>query len=294
MIFFAETLMAGLFAGLMYGLVAIGFVLIYKASGVFNYAQGAMVFAAALAFVTLIEQGVPFWGAFLLVSLLMILLAIAIEATVLRPLRNRDPLTLFIATLGLSFVIDGATQVFLGTDVHMLEIGISDIATDYGGFLISSFDIVASLIVLGLVALLALVFDRTRIGLSLRAVADDTLAAQSIGIRLPVVWRVAWSVAGIVALVAGLLWGARQGVQYSLSLVTLKALPVLIIGGFSSIPGALVGGLIVGAGEALADIYLGPILNGSVVSTWFAYILALVFLLIRPSGLFGDRAVERV
>lgn len=293
MIFFLETLIAGLFAGLMYGLVAIGFVLIYKASGVFNFAQGAMVFLAALVFVTLTENGFGFWVAFAATAALMVVNAFLVEALVLRPLRNRDPLTLFMATLGLSFVIDGATQVFLGTDVHMLDIGIEDIAQDYGGLLISRFDITASLIVVVLVGVLAIVFSKTRMGISLRAVADDTLAAQSIGIRLPVIWRTVWSVAGFVALVAGLLWGARQGVQYSLSLVTLKALPVLIIGGFSSIPGAIIGGLIVGAGEALADIYIGPLLGGS-VSTWFAYILAVAFLLVRPAGLFGDRDIERV
>ncbi|QND46264.1 branched-chain amino acid ABC transporter permease (plasmid) [Rhizobium lusitanum] len=291
--YFLETLTTGLFAGLMYGLVAIGFVLIYKASGVFNFAQGAMVFLAALTFVTLTERGTSFWIAFAITCGVMIATAVAIEALVLRPLRNRDPLTLFMATLGLSFVIEGATQFFLGTDVHMLDIGIDDIATDFGGILISQFDIVASLIVIGLVVVLAIVFSKTRMGISLRAVADDTLAAQSIGIRLPQIWRIVWSVAGIVALVAGLLWGARQGVQYSLSLITLKALPVLIIGGFSSIPGAIVGGLIVGAAESLADIYIGPLVGGS-VSTWFAYILAVAFLLVRPAGLFGDRAIERV
>lgn len=293
MSFFFETLVTGLLAGLMYALVAIGFVLIYKASGVFNYAQGSMVFLAALAFVTLVEHGVPFWIAFALAAALMVAAAVIIEATVLRPLRNRDPLTLFMATLGLSFVIDGASQFFLGTDVHILDLGVEDIAESYGGILISQFDIVASTIVVALVAVLALVFSKTRMGISLRAVADDTLAAQSIGIRLPVIWRIVWSVAGIVALVAGLLWGARQGVQYSLSLITLKALPVLIIGGFSSIPGAIAGGLIVGASEALADIYIGPLVNGS-VSTWFAYILAVAFLLVRPAGLFGEREIERV
>ncbi|MGV1866228.1 MULTISPECIES: branched-chain amino acid ABC transporter permease [unclassified Rhizobium] len=293
MSFFFETLVTGLFAGLMYALVAIGFVLIYKASGVFNYAQGSMVFLAALAFVTLVEHGVNFWIAFVLTVALMIAAAVLIEATVLRPLRNRDPLTLFMATLGLSFVVDGASQFFMGTDVHMLDIGVEDIAESYGGILISQFDIVASFIVVALVAVLALVFNKTRMGISLRAVADDTLAAQSIGIRLPAIWRIVWSVAGIVALVAGLLWGARQGVQYSLSLITLKALPVLIIGGFSSIPGAIAGGLIVGASEALADIYTGPLVNGS-VSSWFAYILAIAFLLVRPSGLFGEREIERV
>jgi branched-chain amino acid transport system permease protein len=293
MSYFLETLVAGLFAGVMYSLVAIGFVLIYKASGVFNFAQGSMLLFSALAFVTLIEKGVPFAIAFLITAALMVLLAILIEWLVLRPLRNRDPLTLFMATLGLSFVIEGFAQLIMGMDVHMLDIGIPDIGVDVGGILVSQFDIVASAIAISLVVVLAIVFNKTRMGISLRAVADDTLAAQSIGIRLPVIWRVVWSVAGIVALVAGLVWGARQGVQYSLSLVTLKALPVLIIGGFSSIPGAIIGGLLVGAAEALADIYIGPLVNGS-VSTWFAYILAVAFLLIRPAGLFGDREIERV
>ena len=293
MSFFAETLISGLFAGVMYALVAIGFVLIYKASGVFNFAQGAMLLFSALLFVTLIEHETPFILAFGLTSLAMIAMAFIIERLVLRPLRNRDSLTLFMATLGLSYVIEGLAQLLMGTDVHMLDLGIPDIAVDVGGISVSQFDIVASLIGLLLVAILSAVFSKTRMGIALRAVADDTLAAQSIGIRLPVIWRIVWSVAGIVALVAGLLWGARQGVQYSLSLITLKALPVLIIGGFSSIPGAIVGGLLVGATEALADTYIGPLLNGS-VSTWFAYILAVGFLLVRPAGLWGDREIERV
>lgn len=289
MSFFIETFVGGLFAGVMYSLVAIGFVLIYKASGVFNFAQGAMLLFAALTFVTLTEHGAPFALAFVITSVLMVVLAFLIEWSVLRPLRNRDALTLFMATLGLSFVIEGFTQLIMGMDVHMLDLGIPDVATEIGGIFVSQFDIIA----LTLVAALAVIFNKTRLGVSLRAVADDTLAAQSIGIRLPVIWRTVWSVAGVVALVAGLVWGSRQGVQYSLSLVTLKALPVLIIGGFSSIPGAIVGGLLVGATEALADIYVGPLVNGS-VSTWFAYILAVVFLLVRPTGLFGDQDIERV
>jgi branched-chain amino acid transport system permease protein len=293
MSFFAETLISGLFAGVMYALVAIGFVLIYKASGVFNFAQGAMLLFSALLFVTLTEHDVPFVLAFALTALVMIAMAFVIERLVLRPLRNRDALTLFMATLGLSYVIEGLAQLLMGTDVHMLDLGIPDIAVDVGGISVSQFDIVASLIGLLLVAVLSIVFSKTRMGIALRAVADDTLAAQSIGIRLPVIWRIVWSVAGIVALVAGLLWGARQGVQYSLSLITLKALPVLIIGGFSSIPGAIIGGLLVGATEALADMYISPLLNGS-VSTWFAYILAVGFLLVRPAGLLGDREIERV
>ncbi|GGE11256.1 branched-chain amino acid ABC transporter permease [Aureimonas endophytica] len=293
MSFFLETLIGGLFAGLMYALVAIGFVLIYKASGVFNFAQGAMLLFAALVFVTLTEKGLPFAPAFALSALTMVAMAVVIERLVLRPLRNRDALTLFMATLGLSFVIEGAAQLLMGTDVHMLDLGIEDIGLDVGGLFVSQFDLAASGIALVLVAVLSIVFSRTRMGIALRAVADDTLAAQSIGIRLPQIWRIVWSVAGLVALVAGLLWGARQGVQYSLSLVTLKALPILIIGGFSSIPGAILGGLVVGASEALADIYLGPLVGGA-VSPWFAYILAVAFLLVRPAGLFGDMAIERV
>jgi branched-chain amino acid transport system permease protein len=219
--------------------------------------------------------------------------AVLIERLVLRPLVNRDALTLFMATLGLSFVIEGLAQLLMGTDVHMLDLGIDDVPISIAGIAVSQFDIFAAGTALLLVLVLSVVFNKTRMGISLRAVADDTLAAQSIGIRLPAIWRIVWSVAGIVALAAGLVWGARQGVQYSLSLVTLKALPVLIIGGFSSITGAIVGGLLVGATESLADIYIGPLVQGS-VSTWFAYILAVAFLLVRPAGLFGDRAIERV
>ncbi|WP_413992063.1 branched-chain amino acid ABC transporter permease [Labrys okinawensis] len=293
MSFFLETLVSGLLAGVMYSLVAIGFVLIYKASGVFNFAQGAMLLFASLTFVTLVEHEIPFWLSLAATILVMIIGAALIERLVLRPLINRDALTLFMATLGLSFVIEGLAQLLMGSDVHMLDLGIDDIPISIAGLSISQFDLFASGSALAIVLALSILFDRTRMGISLRAVADDTLAAQSIGIRLPTIWRIVWSVAGIVALVAGLVWGARQGVQYSLSLVTLKALPVLIIGGFSSVPGAIVGGLLVGATEALADIYVGPLLQGS-VSTWFAYILAVAFLLVRPAGLFGDRAIERV
>ncbi|MDQ0391366.1 branched-chain amino acid ABC transporter permease [Labrys monachus] len=293
MSFFLETLVSGLLAGTMYSLVAIGFVLIYKASGVFNFAQGSMLLFASLTFVTLVERNVPFWAALLATVLVMVAGAVLIERLVLRPLVDRDALTLFMATLGLSFVIEGLAQLLMGTDVHMLDLGIDDVPISIAGLSVSQFDIFAAGTALLLVIVLSIVFNKTRMGISLRAVADDTLAAQSIGIRLPAIWRIVWSVAGIVALVAGLVWGARQGVQYSLSLVTLKALPVLIIGGFSSITGAIVGGLLVGATESLADIYIGPLVQGS-VSTWFAYILAVAFLLVRPAGLFGDRAIERV
>jgi branched-chain amino acid transport system permease protein len=291
--FFLNVLVSGLLAGLMYGMVAIGFVLIYKASGVFNFAQGTMVFFAALTFVVLNEHGLPFWAAFPITVLVMIVGAVLIERLVLRPLVNRSPNTLFMATLGLSFVIEGLAQSLFGSDVHQLDLGIDDTPLDLFGLQISAFDIFASTISIVMVAVLATLFSRTRMGISLRAVADDTLAAQSVGIRLPRIWRIVWSVSGLVALVAGLLWGARQGVQFSLSLVVLKAMPVLIIGGFSSIPGAIVGGLLVGATENLADIYIGPLVHGS-VSNWFAYILAITFLLIRPSGLFGEEQITRV
>ncbi|CAO4163385.1 branched-chain amino acid ABC transporter permease [Methylorubrum populi] len=293
MSFFLETLAGGLLAGVMYALVAIGFVLIYKASGVFNFAQGAMVLCAALTFVTLTERDVPFWLAGLITLAVMVTLAVAVERVVLRPLVNRSQITLFMATLGLSYVIEGASQFLMGASVHELDLGISDLPVEIGPIQLSSFDLVAALAAGALVIALALFFELTRIGVSLRAVADDPQAALSIGIRLPVLWAAVWAVAGFVALVAGLLWGARQGVQFSLTFVVLKALPVLIIGGFTSITGAIVGGLIVGAGDALAEIYLGPLLGGS-VSTWFAYGLAVAFLLVRPAGLFGERAIERV
>lgn len=291
--FFVETLVSGLLAGVMYSLVAIGFVLIYKASGVFNFSQGSILLFAALAFVSLTERGAPFWLALPITILIMILGAALIERLVLRPLVNRDPLTLFMATLGLSFVVDGLAQLLMGNDVHMLDFGIDDLPISLAGVQVSQFDLLVSGIAIVLVVALSVVFNKTRMGVSLRAVADDTLAAQSIGIKLPRIWCIVWSVAGIVALIAGLLWGARQGVQYSLSFAVLKALPVLIIGGFSSVAGAIVGGLLVGAAENLADIYIGPLVNGS-VSSWFAYILAVAFLLVRPAGLFGDPSIERV
>jgi branched-chain amino acid transport system permease protein len=293
MSFFLETLVGGLLAGVMYSLVAIGFVLIYKASGIFNFAQGSMVLFAALAFVTLREAGWGFVPALLVTLVVMVAGAIAIERFVLRALIGQSDLTLFMATLGLSFVIEGLAQLFMGASVHELNLGIDDIPVEVGPILVSQFDLLAAATAGALVISLSLFFNFTRIGISLRAIADDPLAAQSIGIRLPTLWRIVWGVAGLVALVAGLLWGARQGVQFSLTLVVLKALPVLIIGGFTSIGGAIVGGLLIGASESLAEIYLGDLLGGS-VSTWFAYVVALAFLLIRPAGLFGDRAIERV
>lgn len=291
--FFLEVLIGGLLAGVMYSMVAIGFVLIYKASGVFNFAQGSMVLFAALTFVSLLERGFPFWGAFAATLAAMLALAFAIERGVLRHLVNRPPITLFMATLGVSFIIEGLAQLLWGAQVHGLDLGIRDEPIELSGILLSRFDLFAAGIAALLVLALSLLFSRTRIGLSLRSVADDPLAALAVGIRLQRIWGVVWAVAGFVGLVAGLLWGARLGVQFSLSLVVLKALPVLIIGGFSSIGGAIVGGLIVGAGEKLAEVYVGPII-GDGLENWFPYVLALLFLLVRPAGLFGERAIERV
>ena len=290
--FFVEVLVGGLLSGVMYALVAIGFVLVYKTSGVFNFAQGAMLLFAALTFVSLVEKGVPFAFAFLVTLAVMALLGIAIERTVLRPLVNKPPITLFMATLGLAYVLEGSAQLLWGTQVHGLELGIDDKPFIIHGVLISSFDLFAAAVAAGMVALLAFVFQRTRIGLAFRAVADDQFAALAVGLRLPVIWSAVWIAAGFVALIAGLLWGARLGVQFSLSLVVLKALPVLVLGGFDSIPGAIVGGLLIGATEKLAEVYLGGYVGGGIES-WCAYVFALGVLLIRPQGLFGQRLVER-
>ncbi|RWG07742.1 MAG: branched-chain amino acid ABC transporter permease [Mesorhizobium sp.] len=291
--FFLEVLTGGLLSGVMYSLVAIGFVLIYKTSGVLNFAQGALLLFAALTFVSLVERGVPFALALAVTFTIMVALGIGIERTVLRPLTNKPPITLFMATLGLSYIIEGAAQLIWGTQVHGLELGIEDVPLEVGGVLISQFDIFAAAVAAAMVLLLSLFFRYTRIGLSFRAVADDQFAALAVGLRLPLIWASVWAAAGLVALVAGLLWGARLGVQFSLSLVVLKALPVLVLGGFDSILGAIVGGLLIGASEKLAEVYIGDYFGGGIES-WFAYVVALVFLLIRPSGLFGQKLVERV
>jgi branched-chain amino acid transport system permease protein len=291
--FFIEVMVGGLLSGVMYSLVAIGFVLIYKTSGVLNFAQGAMLLFAALTFVSLVERGVPFAVAFLATLIVMVLLGIAIERVVLRPLVNQPPITLFMATLGLSYVIEGAAQLLWGTQVHGLDLGINDTPFDIAGVFISQFDLFAAAIAGGMVALFALFFRYTRTGLAFRAVADDQFAALATGLRLPRVWAAVWTAAGIVALVAGLLWGARLGVQFSLSLVVLKALPVLVLGGFDSVAGAIVGGLLIGAIEKVAEVYIGPFFGGG-IEAWAAYVVALGFLLLRPSGLFGQKLVERM
>lgn len=291
-LFVIEVAVGGLLSGVMYSLVAIGFVLIYKTSGVLNFAQGAMVLFAALTFVSLVERGVPFALALVITLLIMGLLGLAIERTVLRPLANRSPMTLFMTTLGLAWVIEGGAQLIWGTQVHALDLGISNAPFEIGGIFISNFDLVAAAIALALVVVLTSFFRFTRTGLSFRAVADDTFAAIAIGLKLNRIQAAVWTAAGVVALVAGLLWGARLGVQFSLSLVVLKALPVLVLGGFDSVPGAIVAGLIIGASEKLAEVYLGPYVGGG-IEGWFAYVVALAVLLIRPQGLFGRKITER-
>jgi branched-chain amino acid transport system permease protein len=291
--FIAEVTLGGLLAGVMYSLVALGFVLIYKASGVFNYAQGSMVLFAALSFVGLLELGLSIWLAVPLTVAIMVALAYAVERLVLRPLINQEQITLFMATIGVSFFLDGFGQELWGSDVHALNIGIPQNPIFLGDILINQFDLIAAAVAGSLVAALALFFQYTRSGRALRAVADDHQAAMSVGIPLKSIWVVVWSAAGIVALVAGIMWGAKLGVQFSVALVALKALPVLILGGFTSIPGAIIGGLIVGAGEKLSEVFLGPMLGGG-IEAWFAYILAMLVLLVRPQGLFGERIIERV
>lgn len=297
MAFFVEVLVGGLLAGVMYGLVALGFVLIYKASGVFNFAQGAMVFLGALTATGLGQQGIPLWLAIAITAIFTVALAILIERLILKPLLAQPPISLFMATLGLAFVIEGLAQAVWGNNARALDLGIPDVPLEWlldsTGVGVSTFDLVASIIALALIGVLSAFFSLTKTGRALRAVADDTKAALSVGIPLERVLIIVWSAAGLVALVAGLLWGARNGVQYSLTLVALKAFPVLIIGGFSSIPGAFAGGLIIGASEKLADVYIGPMIGGGIES-WFPYVLALLFLLVRPEGLFGDRIIRRV
>ena len=293
-----EIVIGGLMSGVLYSLVALGLVLIFKASGVFNFAQGAMVLFAALALVRLMAH-VPFAVALALVLVLMVALAWLVERLVLRPLVNQEGIVLFMATLGIAYFLNGLGQFVWGADVYTLDVGMPKepkIILDRvfeGGILVSTEDVIAAIIAGLLVAALALFFQRTSTGRALRAVADDHQAAQSIGIPLNRIWVIVWSVAGLVALVAGVVWGSKLGVQFSLQLIALKALPVVILGGFTSIPGAIVGGLLIGLGEKLSEVYLGPLLGGG-IENWFAYVLALVFLLFRPEGLFGEKIIDRV
>jgi len=295
--FFIEVLAGGLLAGVMYALVALGFVLIYKASGVFNFAQGSMVFFAALTFVSLTERGWNFWLALAVTLAVMVVLGMLTERIVLRPLINQPPITLLMATIGLTFVLEGMSQLAFGSQPHGLELGIADVPIEWlsekWNVSISQFDLFAAFVAGALVTVLAVLFQKTRIGRALRAVADDHQAALAVGIPLQHIWTIVWAVAGCVALVAGMMWGVRNGVQYALTFTALKALPVLILGGFESIAGAIVGGLIIGASEKLAEVYIGPMVGGGIES-WFAYVVALLFLLVRPEGLFGEKHIDRV
>jgi branched-chain amino acid transport system permease protein len=291
--FFGEVVIGGILAGTLYSLVALGFVLIYKASGVFNFAQGVMVLFAALTLVGLMDRGVPVPLALALAALVMVALAYAIERVVLRPLVNQAQIILFMATIGLNFFLEGFGEMAWGSNVKKLDVGIPDRSFMLAGMQINQLELSAGVIAAVLVVLLALFFQKTRVGRALRAVADDHEAALSIGIPLKTIWVVVWSVAGLVALAAGIMWGAKSGVQFSLSLIALKALPVLILGGFESVPGAILGGLIIGVGEKVGEVYWGPLVGGA-IENWFAYVLALGFLLIRPQGLFGEKIIERV
>ena len=307
--FFLETLLGGLMAGMLYSLVALGFVLIYKASGVFNFAQGAMVLFAALAMARFAEW-IPQWTgldnkiaanliAFVLAGAVMFVVAWVIERMVLRHLVNQEGATLLMATLGIAYFMEGLGQTLFGGNIYKIDIGMPKeplFALDNlfpGGILINKEDVIAAAIAAALVVALSLFFQKTSTGRALRAVADDHQAAQSIGIPLNRIWVIVWCVAGVVALVAGMIWGSKMGVQFSLTTVALRALPVVILGGLTSVPGAIIGGLIIGVGEKLSEVYLGPFVGGG-IEIWFAYALALVFLLFRPQGLFGEKIIDRV
>ncbi|MBD3787092.1 MAG: branched-chain amino acid ABC transporter permease [Sphingomonadales bacterium] len=324
LLFAMEVMLNGLMAGVMYALVALGFVLIYKASGIFNYAQGVLALFAALTLVGIQQGQVPFahlinavtglhithfgWTvpsalAILLTLGVMVALAIVIEKLVLKHLVNQPPIILFMATIGMAYFLEGFGDVMWGADIKKLDVGLPqgisetvESATDamFGyGFFIDNLDIVATLVAVALVAALTIFSQYSKQGRALRAVADDHQAALSVGISLRFIWILVWSIAGFVALVAGIMWGSKSGVQFSLSLIALKALPVLMLGGFTSIPGAIVGGLIIGVGEKLFEFFAGPLIGGA-TENWFAYVLALVFLVFRPQGLFGEKIIERV
>ena len=309
MAFFLETLLGGLMAGMLYSLVALGFVLIYKASGVFNFSQGAMVLFAALAMARFAEWFPGLTGidskvfnnilAFMAAGLLMFVVAWLIERLVLRHLVNQEGTTLLMATLGIGYFLDGMGQTIFGSDIYSIDIGmpkepIFALESVFpGGILINKEDLYAALIAAVLVVLLSVFFQKTKTGRALRAVADDHQAAQSIGIPLNHIWVIVWCVAGIVALVAGMIWGSKLGVQFSLTTVALRALPVVILGGLTSVPGAIIGGLVIGVGEKLSEVFLGPYVGGG-IEIWFAYVLALIVLMIRPQGLFGEKIIDRV
>ncbi len=316
--FFWEVVISGLLAGVMYALVALGFVLIFKASGIFNFAQGVLALFAALTLVGFQTGQVPFahlintifgteihhWGdglpaivAIVLTLAVMVALAWVIVRVVLKNLVNQEGIILFMATIGLAFVLEGLGDLMWGSDVKALDIGLpsgpSDTIIDATNMFVDKLEITAAVVAIVLVVSLTLFSQYTKMGRALRAVADDHQAALSVGISLETIWWVVWSVAGLVALVAGIMWGAKSGVQFSLSLIALKALPVLMLGGFTSIPGAIIGGLIIGVGEKVFELWVGPMIGGA-TENWFAYMLALLFLLFRPQGLFGEKIIERV
>ena len=324
LLFAMEVTLNGLMAGVMYSLVALGFVLIFKASGIFNYAQGVLALFAALTLVGLQQGQIPFahlinaifgtelshfgWQlpsviAIALTALVMVGLAVLVEKLVLKHLVNQEPIILFMATIGLAYFLEGFGDVMWGADIKKLDVGLPQGISDtvesvtdslFGyGFFIDNLDIVATVVAVALVTALTIFSQYSKQGRALRAVADDHQAALSVGISLRFIWVLVWSIAGFVALVAGIMWGSKSGVQFSLSLIALKALPVLMLGGFTSIPGAIVGGLIIGVGEKLFEFTIGPMIGGA-TENWFAYVLALVFLVFRPQGLFGEKIIERV
>ncbi|MEP3783544.1 branched-chain amino acid ABC transporter permease [Ascidiaceihabitans sp.] len=324
LIFAMEVFLNGLMAGVLYALVALGFVLIFKASGIFNYAQGVMALFAALTLVGIMEGQVPFahlinatfgtkihhfgWEvpallAILLTMAVMVGFAMLVQRLIFRHLVGQEPIILFMATIGLAYFLEGLGDLMWGSEIKKMDVGLPQginewidettfVIFDYG-FFIDNLDIVATVIAILLVTVLVLFSQYTKQGRAMRAVADDHQAALSVGVSLNYIWILVWSVAGFVALVAGIMWGAKSGVQFSLSLIALKALPVLMLGGFTSIPGAIVGGLIIGVGEKLFEFALGPMLGGA-TENWFAYVLALIFLVFRPQGLFGEKIIERV
>ena len=328
-LFTIEVIVNGLMAGVLHALVALGFVLIFKASGIFNYAQGIMALFAAMTLVGIQNGQVPFshlinavfgtnihsfgWNvpavlAILLTLVIMALFAILVERLVLKHLVNQEPIILFMATIGLAYFMEGFGDLMWGSEIKILDIGIPSggslwleektvgwaaEGSDYYGMYIDKLDVVAAVVAILLVVCLTLFSQYTKTGRALRAVADDHQAALSVGISLRKIWVIVWTIAGFVALVAGVMWGAKSGVQFSLSLIALKALPVLILGGFTSIPGAIIGGLIIGVGEKLFEFSIGPLIGGA-TENWFAYVLALIFLVFRPQGLFGDKIIERV
>ena len=307
MLFFIETVIAGLLSGIMYSLVAIGFVLIYKSSGVFNFAQGTMLLFAGLTFVKMTEQGVSFWYAFILTLGAMVVMGLLIERFIMRPLANQSLLSLFMATVGLSIFLEGFSQGIWDSAVHGFKLSeFFDFAllspapiflseyVPWFDVIISSFDIFAAIVAGSMILGLSIFFQKTKTGMSLRAVSDDHMAAMAVGIPLSRIWGVVWAVTGIIGLVAGLLWADRISVSFTLTAVVLKGLPVILVGGLTSIPGAIVGGLLIGVAEKVGEIYVADIFGGQGIENWFGYVAAMLFILVKPAGLFGEKGIERV